>query len=871
MDLEVTTMRQSKPTTKTELGGVLLAASLLLAAAPGWAGHSDPYNTDPSNTDTYNTDGYTTDAGAAESSYSFARVVEGSATLLAVGGERESLEPNQPVLVGDRLWVPQGSRLEVVLADRSQLRLAGDSEVVFHRIAYSADSDGRVTALELRRGRLQLVVPDDALGEALPQIDTPAATVYIHREGSFRISAGGGWTELVVRDGLAELVTEGGSRLVHPGEMGWAEGTSRPRLEVRLASRRDDLERWGDQLTAEAAYDVPYVDRSLRYAAAPLQEYGGWVEVGGRRCWRPRVEDTWRPYYQGHWRHTPVGLTWVSYDPWGYVTHHYGSWDYAPAYGWVWYPGRVYAPARVHWYWGPTYVGWIPSGYYGHHYRHRHHGFNLRFGHYGWAGGRWDHWGHWTFAVTLNFGRRHGHGQHYDRHRYGDRHGDRHWSDRRHRDHGYHTGRELARERRELDRGIITTDPRVPAKDGPEVFASLKRQLTDLRQARGQATADVTDFVARKPLSGDVAGVVLRKPGKPAAGERGGWATGDQPLPTLAPRRRPADKPAGTVVSARPSTYNKPADAGTPSRGPRLGDRVVKPDRRTYDKPADAGTPGRRPTLSDRVAGDRVAGDRAGKPGSRGSTYGDKPGEVRSPTRSGTPTVRPPSSYPRPDVRKPSTPSTDRRRASERPGLSDRQPTTKPAPRTAPPRASTPRPTTKPAPRTAPPRASTPRPTYKPTPRTAPPRASTPRPTARPAPRAAPPRVSTPRPTYKPTPRTAPPRASTPRPTTRPAPRTTPPRASTPRPTRPTPRTAPPRVSSPRPTRPAPRTAPPRASTPRPSKPSPRVSSPPRSSRPAARPAPRASSAPRPKPQVSKGPSRSSDKGKAPSKRRRDG
>ena len=54
------------------------------------------------------------------------------------------------------------------------------------------------------------------------------------------------------QDGLAEVVADRGSLQVHPGEAGWVRGGYQPRLELRAADSRDDLERWGEWLSAEA-------------------------------------------------------------------------------------------------------------------------------------------------------------------------------------------------------------------------------------------------------------------------------------------------------------------------------------------------------------------------------------------------------------------------------------------------------------------------------------------------------------------------------------------------------------------------------------------------------------------------------------------
>jgi hypothetical protein len=54
----------------------------------------------------------------------------------------------------------------------------------------------------------------------------------------------------------------------------------------------------------------------------------------------------------------------VSYDPFGYVTHHYGRWGWSGMYGWYWIPGVYYSPAWVVWNMVDAFFGWAPLGYY---------------------------------------------------------------------------------------------------------------------------------------------------------------------------------------------------------------------------------------------------------------------------------------------------------------------------------------------------------------------------------------------------------------------------------------------------------------------------------------------------------------------------
>jgi hypothetical protein len=94
----------------------------------------------------------------------------------------------------------------------------------------------------------------------------------------------------------------------------------------------------------------------------PLTPHGEWVVVGSYgRCWRPsRVEVGWRPYCNGSWQRTDAGWYWVSDEPWGWATYHYGRWDFDAEFGWFWVPQTVWAPAWVSWHEGGGYIGWAP-------------------------------------------------------------------------------------------------------------------------------------------------------------------------------------------------------------------------------------------------------------------------------------------------------------------------------------------------------------------------------------------------------------------------------------------------------------------------------------------------------------------------------
>jgi hypothetical protein len=79
--------------------------------------------------------------------------------------------------------------------------------------------------------------------------------------------------------------------------------------------------------------------------------------------WQPRQAESsrsWRPYTTGRWVYTDAGWTWISEEPFGWATYHYGRWTRLRGIGWVWVPGNQWAPAWVSWRKSNDYVGWAP-------------------------------------------------------------------------------------------------------------------------------------------------------------------------------------------------------------------------------------------------------------------------------------------------------------------------------------------------------------------------------------------------------------------------------------------------------------------------------------------------------------------------------
>lgn len=92
-----------------------------------------------------------------------------------------------------------------------------------------------------------------------------------------------------------------------------------------------------------------------------MEPYGTWVDepdVG--RVFIPDTEN-YVPYTVGHWQYTNLGFVWVSNEPYGWATSHYGRWAYSNNFNrWYWSPDTQWGPAWVEWRQTGADFGWAP-------------------------------------------------------------------------------------------------------------------------------------------------------------------------------------------------------------------------------------------------------------------------------------------------------------------------------------------------------------------------------------------------------------------------------------------------------------------------------------------------------------------------------
>jgi hypothetical protein len=352
-------------------------------------------------------------AGDELTSLSYISYLERYATIAPARGEQPiDAVVNMPVLAGDRLDTARGARLEVVLADGCTLWIDEFTTVDFDALANSRDDPAPRTVLYLHDGGgLALEVPAAARGDGTVRIDSSAGTTFVSRPGLYRVEFDEGRLHVEVHAGLAEVPSGPGSAVLRAGQEGWRSGDGAV-TRASLAGSWDDFWAWVQERRQPATTggSAQYVDDQAGTRIHVLDSYGDWVYVPtfSSYMWRPHVGLTWMPYSSGRWVWTPVGWTWVAYEPWGWYPYHYGSWYLDASFGWVWGWGSVWGPAWVHWMHYPGYIGWCPSGYYDWWYWDH--------GGHGGYGGHGDPWprpyvpGRWgdktlDFSGRVNLGR----------------------------------------------------------------------------------------------------------------------------------------------------------------------------------------------------------------------------------------------------------------------------------------------------------------------------------------------------------------------------------------------------------------------------------------------------------------------------------
>jgi hypothetical protein len=297
-----------------------------------------------------------------------------------------------PFGLRDALHSERRSRAEIIMPNNTWARIDGDTEI---------------RLIELRTDVTEMAVDSGVARfynkgfDAVIEARTPFGYVTGPGETSFDVYVGGDSVEVVASKGMVTFVhtpsekkfevIAGSSSIVADSSTVTA---GEPRLDPTWYAWNNKMDAlWAKRLGARGK-SAEYLPPQLHDEGYVLDECGRWERV----CyngdyyyfWRPLcVRVGWAPFTAGRWIVWYGDHTWVPCEPFGYLTHHYGSWVFVGGY-WYWAPPvcriRVrigppppplfpfpffWCPGRVAWIHYRGRVGWFPLAPWETYYCHR--------------------------------------------------------------------------------------------------------------------------------------------------------------------------------------------------------------------------------------------------------------------------------------------------------------------------------------------------------------------------------------------------------------------------------------------------------------------------------------------------------------------
>jgi hypothetical protein len=281
--------------------------------------------------------------------------------------ETETLLRNMAVVSGDYLETRYNSYSEIEFIDGSLLQVANRSEIEFQAVNETYDNES-LTVIKLHTGSVFLHATEVRnVARRVIRLDTYSGSVYVEAPGIYRVDMEGNRMRLRVYRGFAELSGDEESRAVYSGEYATIRNMKNPSRSRPFNSfQADRFESWAyGRRPVTDGVSSKYVDSSIASYSRDLDDNGSWRYDDNLRThvWVPYVGADWAPYRNGFWGSCNARLSWTSYDPFGWVTHHYGRWRFRVGLGWYWIPGYYYSPGWVAWSSWDNYLGWCPLGY----------------------------------------------------------------------------------------------------------------------------------------------------------------------------------------------------------------------------------------------------------------------------------------------------------------------------------------------------------------------------------------------------------------------------------------------------------------------------------------------------------------------------
>ncbi len=283
-----------------------------------------------------------------------------------------------PIGINDAIYSHKRGRAEIMMPNNTWARIDGDTRIQLIALGYD------VTEIDVESGVARFY---NKGSDAVIKARTAFGYVMASGDTTFDMEVGDDSVEVVALEGTVYFVhstseTEfeviaGSSSIVADSRQVTSGGAHTDPYWDAWNRKRDTL--WAKRMRIKGK-SARYLPPRLHHDAYVLEEHGRWERVyyngAYHYFWRPLyVSVGWAPFTVGRWVVWCGDHTWIPYEPFGYVTHHYGSWIFARGF-WYWAPpvsyirvhigpppvhiGFAWYPGRVAWIHFGVHVGWVP-------------------------------------------------------------------------------------------------------------------------------------------------------------------------------------------------------------------------------------------------------------------------------------------------------------------------------------------------------------------------------------------------------------------------------------------------------------------------------------------------------------------------------
>ena len=298
-----------------------------------------------------------------------------------------------PCGTDDLLYSDNNAKAEFIMPNNTWVRIGNNTQM--HIIELKSD----LTSVDIDSGIARLY---NKSTDANIKATTPFGSITAPPRSIWDLSLTEDFLHLTVLAGTVDFVhvadnkhygvTAGSSSL----RAGYQEvGSLNEAVDAGWVSWNEKRDTLWEERSAARDESKDFLPEALSYESYTLEENGRWENVyyqgRHRSFWRPLyVSPYWSPFTVGRWTVWYDDHCWMPYEPFGYITHHYGNWIYLDSCNrWYWAPpvchrgaangsflriGLGWYPGRVSWIHRGGNIGWIPLAPFEPYYTYRYWG-----------------------------------------------------------------------------------------------------------------------------------------------------------------------------------------------------------------------------------------------------------------------------------------------------------------------------------------------------------------------------------------------------------------------------------------------------------------------------------------------------------------